>query len=197
MREDWLLISPCVVLAFIEIKYIWRSLPEYFEKDTEISGGYSWMDDFKYFYFMYAAEAVFIIQWACNIFPIAGSLTQIYLRLLGYGLVTLGFLIALISLKKLGSNWSGMTDFRIKKNQVLVKDGIYALVRHPIYLAVQLEILGYELVVNSWLVVPVMLVVFWYIGRHVGKEHSLLEKKFGAEFRKYRSRVSRLLPWIY
>jgi len=109
----------------------------------------------------------------------------------------LGFLIALISLKKLGSNWSGMTDFRIKKNQVLVKDGIYALVRHPIYLAVQLEILGYELVVNSWLVVPVMLVVFWYIGRHIGKEDLLLEKKFGDEFRKYRSRVSRILPWIY
>mgnify|MGYP001569640386 len=49
MREDWLLITPCVVLAFIEIKYIWRLLPEYLEKDTEIPGGYSWMDDFKYF----------------------------------------------------------------------------------------------------------------------------------------------------
>lgn len=197
MREDWLLIAPCVVLAFIQIKYIWGSLPESLEKDTEMSGKNKEKDYFYFFYLMYATEALFIIQWACTIFPIAGGITQNYLRLIGYGCVILGFIISLVALKKLGNNWSGMTDFRIKKKQVLVTDGIYGLVRHPIYLAVQLEILGYELVVNSWLVIPVMLAVFWYVRKHVGKEDLLLEKKFGDEFRKYKLKVSRILLWIY
>lgn len=197
MREDWWLIAPCVILAFIEVRYIWGNLPEVVEKDTEISGGYSKKDEFVHFYLMYAAETIFVVQWACNILPMASGAVQTYLRLIGYGLVVLGFVVAIVSLKKLGSNWTGMANFRIKKGQFLVKDGIYGLVRNPLYLAVLLEILGYELVVNSWLMIPIVAAGSWFYLEHMKKEDALLEKKYGSEFREYRSKVAKILPGIY
>jgi len=197
MREDWMWIMPSVLIAYIQVKLIWGLLPEYDDKDTEIVGERWEKHFFLYFYLENFFKALAIIQLAIIILPITNGISLVYLRIVGYFLVIFGFVVSVVALNRLGNNWTGMMGYRIKKGQILVKDGIYSWVRHPIYLGLLLEVTGYELIVNSWLVVPIFVLVFLYIKRHIQKEDELLKQKYGKEFEEHRNKVVTLIPFVY
>lgn len=90
--------------------------------------------------------------------------------------------------------WFSAT-FGVKPGHVLVTRGPYALVRHPIYTGLFLLGLGLSLAWDSAVTLGfavLYLVPFWL---HTHIEEQMLEAHFGDDWRAYRARVPRLVPF--
>jgi protein-S-isoprenylcysteine O-methyltransferase Ste14 len=79
----------------------------------------------------------------------------------------------------------------------LVESGPYAIVRHPIYSGLILGALGYALWVNGWLTVGYALLLFAFFDIKSRREETWLLEKFGPPYAEYRTRVRKLIPWVY
>ena len=75
---------------------------------------------------------------------------------------------------------------------VVVESGIYAVVRHPMYLSGVLFIVSLVLISQHWLslVFSIPIIVYFYISTW-SEERSSIEK-FGDSYRKYMQRVPRM-----
>jgi len=98
--------------------------------------------------------------------------------------------------KALGRNWSVSLDIREKHK--LISDGVYAVVRHPMYSAFWLWAIAQALLLPNWIAGFSGIVGFGilFFGR-VGKEERLMCDTFGDEYREYMRRTSRVLPGVY
>jgi protein-S-isoprenylcysteine O-methyltransferase Ste14 len=96
----------------------------------------------------------------------------------------------------LGANWSIALDIRAK--HALVTNGVYRLVRHPMYSAFWLNALAQALLLPNFVAGPAGLVgiAVLYFSR-VAREERMMLETFGEEYRAYMSRSARLIPWIY
>lgn len=109
----------------------------------------------------------------------------------------LGFAAALwihrSAYRDLGANWSPKID--IRQDQTLVTGGIFARVRHPIYLGMWLWAGSQPLLIRNWIAGWAMLLTFTalYLIRMPREERMLLER-FGDQYREYASRTPRLVP---
>lgn len=196
-REDVVWLIPPLLVALLQVKVIWASLPSYSGKQTEIAGDYSIDDKWRLAYLQYA---LYFLMWVQLIHPLLvfsnSSSVLLTARILGYFLIAAGFLISSWALGSLGDNWTGMFYYRIKKGQRLVTTGVYGFVRNPIYLATILEVVGFELVANSWLWLLLLILMIGVYGRHIVKEEALLAKKFGEDYLSYKKRVAMLIPGV-
>jgi protein-S-isoprenylcysteine O-methyltransferase Ste14 len=79
----------------------------------------------------------------------------------------------------------------------LIRDGIYAWSRNPLYLGNWLIVFGLVLIANNrwwyFLVLPAFTGVYWSI---VFAEEDYLERKFGAEYAAYAGAVNRFVPGL-
>ncbi len=92
----------------------------------------------------------------------------------------------------LGRNWADqVTEYR---DQSLVQQGAYALVRHPLYASLTWMFVGAALVYrNAVLLGATVLVFVPAMVLRARQEERLLEKRF-PEYDGYRRRVGMLLP---
>jgi protein-S-isoprenylcysteine O-methyltransferase Ste14 len=79
--------------------------------------------------------------------------------------------------------------------QYLVTTGIYARVRHPLYLAGILVFTFNPYITRNWLTVSAMAVIYFLIGAFL--EERRLLARFGDEYRRYAERVPRFIPRIF
>ena len=95
----------------------------------------------------------------------------------------------------LGQNWSRTLE--IRKEHQLVKNGVYRLIRHPMYAAIWLFSLAQGLLLQNWLAGWSALVTFalMYFGR-AHREEEMMCEFFGQEYRDYMRRTGRLFPRI-
>ena len=117
------------------------------------------------------------------------------MRYAGLALYTVGNLLALVSLRALGKQYSGYVT--LQDNHELVQTGIYGLIRHPIYLRALLVAVGLPLIFRSQLVFPLLAFIVVFVAARIRQEEKLLAVQFGAEFEAYRRRTWRLLPFVY
>jgi len=76
----------------------------------------------------------------------------------------------------------------------IVRTGPYRFTRNPIYTAFSLLQLGLAVWVGSaWLIVTLLVAVALMVGVVIPREESYLERKFGAEYRRYKASVRRWL----
>lgn len=77
----------------------------------------------------------------------------------------------------------------------LVREGPYSIVRNPLYIGNFLIALGFSIMANAVVVIPVVIVYFVveYYPIVLREEHFLLEK-FGGDYRKYLDEVPRFFP---
>lgn len=95
----------------------------------------------------------------------------------------------------LGRRFSGLVA--IQPGHRLVTDGIYGAIRHPSYLGLLVNSLGWALAFRSAVgVLLTALTVAILIGR-IRSEETLLHSQFGAEYDAYRARTWRLIPGLY
>lgn len=195
-REDIIFLIPALFIALYQVKFIWNKLPQAEEHETEILGEYTNLHRVLFSYLKSLGYSIFLLQL---IFPILEItfLSPNLLRISGYMFIISGFIVSLTGIKALGFNWTGMHEYRIKKGQQLVTKEIYKVIRHPIYLAVILEVVGFELVARSWLVIPFLIISFWIFHHHIKKEEKLLELKFGQDFIQYKNTTKKLIPFLF
>ena len=115
--------------------------------------------------------------WAARPSQIAGLL-----------LGAVGGLVALAGARTLGPN---LTPFpRPRDEGALVQDGVYKLVRHPIYAGLLLGALGWSLLRRSFPALVLALVLALFFDRKARREEVWLLEKF-PEYAEYRARVRR------
>lgn len=111
------------------------------------------------------------------------------------GLVFAAILVSQVAIKTLGKFFDRLT---IKSDHQLVTDGIYSLVRHPIYTSYILLLLGFCIMLQSWWGLALLLAVciVWF-GNRIGIEEQMLEEKFGEQYQSYCLETKRLFPFVY
>jgi protein-S-isoprenylcysteine O-methyltransferase Ste14 len=78
----------------------------------------------------------------------------------------------------------------------LVTTGLYVRIRHPLYLAEDIAILGISLQFRSWQAALVLAVHFYFQIRRMDWEEDILTDVF-PEYAEYQRRTSRLVPGLY
>ncbi|MHC4643089.1 MAG: protein-S-isoprenylcysteine O-methyltransferase [Planctomycetota bacterium] len=117
-----------------------------------------------------------------------------------FGIVgTVFFLISIWLLHRshvdLGKLWSSTVEPESK--QMLVTDGVYRRVRHPMYLAHVFwgiaQILLLPNLIAGWLA---LVLIFAVISLRVPREEQAMLEEFGDEYRQYIKKTGRILPKI-
>jgi protein-S-isoprenylcysteine O-methyltransferase Ste14 len=127
-------------------------------------------------------------------------------RGLGVGLFAAGGALRLWPVFVLGRRFSGLVA--IQPGHTLVTTGIYGVLRHPSYLGLLINSLGWSLafrsgvgVVLTVLLIPPLLARIRAEERllhaRIRAEERLLHAQFGAEYEAYCARTSRLIPGLY
>jgi protein-S-isoprenylcysteine O-methyltransferase Ste14 len=95
----------------------------------------------------------------------------------------------------LGHRFSGLVA--IQPGHTLVTSGVYSVIRHPSYLGLLVNSLGWALAFRSG--VGVLLTAFTIppLLVRIRAEEVLLRTQFGADYDAYRARTSRLIPGLY
>jgi len=116
-------------------------------------------------------------------------------RWLGVVLFAAGGALRTRAVFALGRRFSGLVA--IQPGHTLVTDGAYRTIRHPGYLGLVVNALGWALAFRSGVgVVLVGLLVPPLLAR-IRAEETLLRERFGGEYEAYCNRTWRLLPWLY
>jgi protein-S-isoprenylcysteine O-methyltransferase Ste14 len=117
------------------------------------------------------------------------------IRWLGVVLFAAGGALRIWPVFVLGRRFSGLVA--IQPGHTLVTRGIYSVIRHPSYLGLLVNSLGWALAFRSG--VGVLLTAFTIppLIARIRAEERLLSAQFGDAYDAYRSRTSRLLPGIY
>jgi protein-S-isoprenylcysteine O-methyltransferase Ste14 len=98
--------------------------------------------------------------------------------------------------KDLGRNWS--ISLEIRDQHRLVSNGIYRLIRHPMYTAFWLMGLGQALLLPNWVAGGAGLVGFGVLYfLRIDHEERMMIQTFGDEYRSYMTRTKRIIPLVY
>jgi protein-S-isoprenylcysteine O-methyltransferase Ste14 len=118
-----------------------------------------------------------------------------FVRWLGVVLFAAGGALRLWPVFILGHRFSGLVA--IQPGHTLVTQGIFRFIRHPSYLGLLTNSLGWVLVFRSGVgVLLALLMILPIIGR-IHAEEALLSSQFGGEYDDYRSRTVRLIPGLW
>jgi protein-S-isoprenylcysteine O-methyltransferase Ste14 len=95
----------------------------------------------------------------------------------------------------LGRNWS--ITLQVRDRHVLVKTGVYRLIRHPMYSSFFLLGLAQMLLLPNWFagISGVMGAGILFAFRVLREERMMLES-FGEEYRAYMTHTKCIIPWI-
>jgi protein-S-isoprenylcysteine O-methyltransferase Ste14 len=114
--------------------------------------------------------------------------------LTGLALSVLGLIIACWARYLLGNNWS--VSVQKKDDHELISNGVYKLVRHPIYTGLLLMFLGNAVIVGSWRGLIAVLIVFISFWFKLKKEEKWLIEIFGNQYLEYMTKSKALIPWL-
>lgn len=92
------------------------------------------------------------------------------------------------------SSWARIQDDR---GQVVVRDGLYGYIRHPMYAGILIAFLALPMVLNSWWsMLPAVIIIGIFIYRTYREDRMLLESLEG--YAEYQQEVRyRLIPGIW
>jgi protein-S-isoprenylcysteine O-methyltransferase Ste14 len=116
-------------------------------------------------------------------------------RWLGVLLFAIGGALRIWPVFLLGRRFSGLVA--IQPGHTLLTTGIYSVIRHPSYLGLLTNSLGWALAFRSGLGVVITALLLPIVLARIRAEEALLGSQFGAEYEAYRARTSRLIPGLY
>src|SRR6516162_1370334 len=117
------------------------------------------------------------------------------IRWLGVVLFAAGGALRLWPVFVLGHRFSGLVA--IQPGHTLVAGGIYGVIRHPSYLGLLLNSLGWALAFRSCLGVLLTVILIPVLLVRMRSEEALLWSQFGDEYDAYRRRTPRWIPGVY
>jgi protein-S-isoprenylcysteine O-methyltransferase Ste14 len=117
------------------------------------------------------------------------------LRWLGVVLFIAGGVLRIWPVFVLGHRFSGLVA--IQPGHTLVTTGLYSVIRHPSYLGLLVNALGWAFAFRSGVGVLLTVITIVPLVARIRSEETLLHTQFGAEYDAYRARTSRLIPELY
>ena len=117
------------------------------------------------------------------------------LRWVGVALYSAGGALRLWPVFVLGKRFSGLVA--IQQGHTLVTTGIYRVIRHPSYLGLLINMVGWSLAFRSGVGLLLTALVIAPLIARINAEERLLQSHFGAEYDAFRSRTWRLIPGLY
>jgi len=117
------------------------------------------------------------------------------IRWLGVALFATGGALRIWPVFVLGHRFSGLVA--IQSGHTLVTNGIYGVIRHPSYLGLLINSLGWSLAFRSGVGVLLTMLLVPPLLARIDAEENLLHSEFGDNYNAYRSRTWRLIPGIY
>jgi protein-S-isoprenylcysteine O-methyltransferase Ste14 len=106
-----------------------------------------------------------------------------------------GLVLLWIAHRDLGKSWT--PSLEITSEHRLITTGIYARIRHPIYAAMWLFVIGQALLLQNWIAGLIGLLTFlpvYFI--RTPREEQMLSEYFGEEYRIYRQQTGAIFPKI-
>jgi protein-S-isoprenylcysteine O-methyltransferase Ste14 len=123
-----------------------------------------------------------------------GGTVRIITEIVGGLLLCAGLALGLAGLFALGRNLTPLIT--PKEGSVLLEEGPYRLVRHPIYSGLLQMAFGWGLVRGGWLTLLYALLLLILFDRKARREEQILRATFPG-YAAYARRVRRLIPHIY
>jgi protein-S-isoprenylcysteine O-methyltransferase Ste14 len=117
------------------------------------------------------------------------------IRWLGVVLFAAGGALRIWPVFVLGHRFSGLVA--IQPGHTLVTSGIYSVIRHPSYLGLLVNSLGWALAFRSGVGVLLTALLIPPLVARIRAEERLLRTHFGSEYQDYCRRTSRLVPGLY
>jgi protein-S-isoprenylcysteine O-methyltransferase Ste14 len=124
-----------------------------------------------------------------------GTIDGEAIRWVGVALFAVGGALRLWPVFFLGHRFSGLVA--IQPGHTLVTHGIYGVIRHPSYLGLLLNALGWGLAFRSVVGVLLAALLIPPLLARIHAEERLLRSEFGTEYDIYRARTWRLVPGLY
>lgn len=109
----------------------------------------------------------------------------------GLVLIATGSALSAVAIGCLGRSFSIMAEAR-----ELVTHGLYSVIRHPLYVAEEIAVVGAVVLHFSW---PVLLLLLLHIAFQVQRarnEETVLSETF-PDYRNYQERTPRFIPGVY
>ncbi|HET8999685.1 MAG TPA: isoprenylcysteine carboxylmethyltransferase family protein [bacterium] len=116
------------------------------------------------------------------------------IRWLGVALFAAGGALRIWPVFVLGRRFSGLVA--IQPGHTLVTSGAYGLIRHPSYLGLLVNSLGWALTFRSAIGVLLTALIIPPLLARIRAEERLLRTQFGDEYDAYCARTARLIPGI-
>ncbi len=117
------------------------------------------------------------------------------IRWVGVVLYTAGGALRVWPVFVLGHRFSGLVA--IQPGHTLVTSGVYRVIRHPSYVGLLVNSIGWGLAFRSGAGVLLAAITIVPILARIRAEEALLRSQFGAEYDADRGRTSRLLPGTF
>jgi protein-S-isoprenylcysteine O-methyltransferase Ste14 len=110
-------------------------------------------------------------------------------------LMTVSILLFMSASRAMGENWSLVA--RMRTGHELVTSGVFAHVRHPIYVGMGMFLIALAVafghIVNLVVGAPLFILGTWI---RIHEEEKLLRAEFGQAYVDYAARVKRFLPGL-
>ena len=113
---------------------------------------------------------------------------------LGLALMIAGAALSVGGILKLGNNLTALPY--PKDGSMLVDQGPYAVVRHPIYSGLILGAFGWGLWLHAWLTLAFALGLLVLFDLKLRREERWLCERY-PEYAEYQKRVKKLVPWVW
>lgn len=110
-------------------------------------------------------------------------------------LVLIGLVLAIDARLVLGRNWSGTISFQ--KDHQLITSGPYRYMRHPIYTAMFLMIIGTMIVIPTIFTLLGGITILFYLRFKAGKEEELMLRHFPVEYSNYKKQTKAYIPFFW
>ena len=116
-----------------------------------------------------------------------------HLKMLGYILVTSGFILGIFALIALKDSWR--VGIKYDQKTDLITTGIYRISRNPYFFSYDILILGYILFFPSIILIVLYVALIITFHKMILEEEKYLETVHGDSYLQYKVRVSRYLSF--
>ncbi|MBA7532795.1 hypothetical protein ES705_25025 [subsurface metagenome] len=121
---------------------------------------------------------------------------NVIISYVGFSLNISGGLLVIVARAQIGRFGTG--SLITENDHQLFTQGVYNYIRNPIYSGALIATIGFCLVFRCIITLIIMFIYYFLVFRmRINEEERILEKKFGNEFREYKKRTKKLIPFLY
>lgn len=145
----------------------------------------------------YLIAVVLFLAYFLGYFDFALLNFSLYLRLAGLLIIILGISLLFWAHGHLMENWSPIIEKKFTKSRKLIVSGPYRYIRHPIYTASFITIIGFFIFTANWILtgIPLIILVLFYSSK-IPREEKELMNNFGKKYKDYMKSTGGLIPKI-